>query len=145
MHKVESIAEFFERDHREIDAIFEKLTFQDSKKDLSFFNEFDKRLERHILWEESILFPAVTEVNPMIGQGPVRIMNMEHEAIRHTKAKAHRAFEDGDLHQARENCEAVRSMLEQHNMKEEHILYPACDHGLDAKVVAGILEKISAS
>lgn len=145
MNKVESITEFFERDHHEIDAIFEKLAFQDIKRDLFLFQEFDKRLERHIVWEEKILFPAIAAVNPMIGQGPVRMMNMEHEVIRHSKTNARRAFEKGELSQAREHCETVKSMLEQHNMKEEHILYPACDQALDAKAVAGILAKVRAS
>jgi iron-sulfur cluster repair protein YtfE (RIC family) len=139
----ETITEFFERDHREIDAIFEKLTFQDDKKDLPLFTEFDRRLERHIDWEESILFPAVAAINPMIGQGPVRIMKMEHEAIRHSKAKARQAFEQGKPTEAREHCEAVQAALAEHNMKEERILYPACDQSLDEKTVTGILEKVA--
>jgi hypothetical protein len=72
MQNVESITEFFEKDHREIDAIFEKLTFLDAKADCSAFDEFDRRLERHIRWEEELLFPAIGAVNPMIEQGPPR-------------------------------------------------------------------------
>jgi iron-sulfur cluster repair protein YtfE (RIC family) len=140
-----SITEFFENDHREIDAIFEGLSYGDAAKDLALFREFDRRLERHIRWEEDLLFPAIGAINPMIAQGPVRIMKLEHEAIRHSKAKARQAFEKGDLTEAREHCDAVRSMLEQHNMKEERILYPACDHDLGPHAVINILEKVKTS
>lgn len=139
-----SITEFFENDHREIDAIFEGLSYRDAAKDLSLFSEFDRRLERHIRWEEDLLFPAIGAINPMIAQGPVRIMKLEHEAIRHSKAKAKEAFEKGDLAGSREHCETVKEVLTQHNMKEEQILYPACDQSLDDRAVKELLAKISA-
>ena len=141
----ESITEFFEKDHREIDALFEGLTFKNAAEDLVLFDEFDRRLERHIHWEEDLLFPAIGKINPMIEQGPVRMMKIEHEAIRHSKAKAKDAFSRGELSGARENCEAVRETLLQHNMKEERILYPACDQSLDRHAVNDLLTKINAS
>lgn len=137
-----SITGFFENDHREIDAILDDLSYEDALKDLALFEEFDRRLERHIRWEEDLLFPAIVSINPMIAQGPVRIMKMEHEAIRHSKAKARDAFKKGDLAESREHCEAVKEMLAQHNMKEEGILYPACDQSLDNRGVRDLLAKI---
>lgn len=138
-----SITEFFENDHREIDAIFEGLSYGNAAKDLSLFREFDRRLEWHIRWEEDLLFPAIGAINPMIAQGPVRIMKLEHEAIRHSKAKAKEAFEKGDLTGSREHCEAVKEALTQHNIKEEQILYPACDHSLDDQAVKELFAKIN--
>lgn len=137
-----STTEFFENDHREIDALFEGLSYKDATKDLALFDEFDRRLERHIGWEEDLLFPAIGAINPMIAQGPVRIMKLEHEAIRHSKAKAREAFGKGDLAGSREHCEAMKETLAQHNMKEEQILYPACDQSLDDRAVAELLAKI---
>lgn len=145
MQNVESIAEFFEKDHREIDAIFEKLSFRDQKADLFLFQEFDRRLERHINWEENILFPSIGAVNPMMEQGPVRVMKMEHDAIRQSKAKASEAFLHGDMTSAKEHCDAVLQVLGQHNMKEEHILYPACDQSLDRVAVSDIFSKLKSS
>ena len=139
----ESITDFFEKDHREIDALFEGLSFKNAAEDLALFDEFDRRLERHIRWEEDLLFPAIGKINPMIEQGPVRMMKIEHEAIRHSKAKAIDAFSRRDLAGAREHCDAVRETLAQHNMKEERILYPACDQSLDRHAVSDLLTKIN--
>ncbi|MCG3205775.1 MAG: Iron-sulfur cluster repair protein YtfE [Elusimicrobia bacterium] len=139
-----SITEFFENDHREIDAIFEGLSYGDAAKDLALFKEFDRRLERHIRWEEDLLFPAIGAINPMIAQGPVRVMKLEHEAIRHSKAKAKEAFEKGDLAGSREHSEAVKEVLTQHNIKEEQILYPTCDQSLDERAVKELFDKINA-
>ena len=138
-----SITEFFENDHREIDAIFEGLAYEDAAKDLSLFKEFDRRLERHIRLEEDLLFPAIGAISPMIAQGPVRIMKLEHEAIRHSKAKAKEAFEKGDLAGSREHCEAVKEVLTQHNMKEEQILYPMADQALADSASAMVREMTS--
>jgi len=138
------ITDFFEKDHREIDALLEGLTYRDAASDFTRFEEFDRRLERHIRWEEDLLFPAIGEINPMIEPGPVRIMKVEHEGIRHIKSKAKEAFEKEDLARAREHCEAIKEMLSQHNMKEEHILYPACDQSLQKKIAEELLGKIGA-
>ena len=47
-----SISAFFEQDHREIDAIFASVNFDSPAEALVKFKEFDRRLERHINWEE---------------------------------------------------------------------------------------------
>lgn len=142
MDKTQSITNFFEVDHHEIDAIFDQISFKDPSKDLSLFEEFDHRLERHIHWEEDLLFSAIGKVAPMIEQGPVRIMKIEHEGIRNSKAKAKVAFKNGDLVAAQEHCQAMKEMLAQHNFKEEGILYPACDQSLDKERIAEIFSRI---
>lgn len=145
MNKTESITGFFEKDHHEIDSILEKLTFKDNASDSGIFDEFDRRLERHIKWEEDILFPAINAVNPMIEQGPIRIMKIEHESIRRSKANAKEAFKMGKLSLAQEHCDAMEATLTEHNMKEERILYPMCDESLDAAAVDQIFIKVRAS
>ena len=139
-----SISLFFERDHREIDSIYDRVRFQNAKDDLPLFQEFSKRLDRHIQWEEKILFPAVAKRNPQLEMGPIRIMKMEHEAIRDSKAKALTALNAADVQLASEHCETMIAILKQHNMKEEHILYPACDQTLDAETAGGILRTVKA-
>jgi iron-sulfur cluster repair protein YtfE (RIC family) len=145
MANVESIANFFEEDHRKIDAVFERLSFKDAVKDQDVFEDFDQRLEMHIHWEEDVLFPAIASINQMIEQGPVRIMKLEHEAIRHSKTKAKEAFVQGDLAAAQEHCEALRSILSEHNLKEERVLYPICDQSLDEIAITQIFSKLLAT
>ena len=80
------IFNFFEKDHREIDALFLDLRFKELPEYLSIFEEYDRRLERHIIWEETILFPALAQKNPMFREGPIRVMLMEHQEIRREKS-----------------------------------------------------------
>ena len=68
-----TITEFFEQDHKEIDALVEGLTF-DSPRALERFERFDARLERHIHWEESLLFPAAARHAPQLQAGPIGVM-----------------------------------------------------------------------
>ena len=71
----DAISAFFENDHREIDAILERTAF-DSPNAIVDFSEFDARLERHIRWEEELLFPAVAAKAPPLEMGPIRVMKM---------------------------------------------------------------------
>lgn len=138
----ETISSFFENDHREIDAILKRVNFEKPKEALPIFEEFNQRLERHIVWEEEILFPAVGGKNPMLAQGPVRVMRMEHQAIRENKAKALQALREGNGSQAKASTEAMLDVLGDHNVKEEQILYPACDQFLTAEETVTVLTKV---
>lgn len=127
-----TISAFFENDHREIDAILERTAF-DSPNAIVDFSEFDARLERHIRWEEELLFPAVAAKAPPLEMGPIRVMKMEHVAIRQHKAAALAALKAGDGASAKSHSDAMVQVLTSHNHKEEHVLYPACDQMLAAE------------
>lgn len=138
----EKISSFFERDHAEIDAVLESVPFAKPKEAAARFAEFDRRLERHIEWEESILFPAVAEKAPELEGGPLAVMRQEHKEIRAAKAAAQAALKEGDGPQARRDTDAMLSVLKPHNRKEEQILYPACDELLDDGERRAVLERV---
>lgn len=138
-----SISAFFERDHREIDAIFASVSFESPGEALAKFKEFDGRLERHINWEEDILFPAVGRKEPGLEAGPLRVMKMEHREIRENKAAALQALGKSDGKQARGFAERMCAVLRDHNGKEEMILYPACDNLLTQDEVQAVLSQVS--
>lgn len=117
---------FFEVDHREIDAIFRSVDFLSQKEAEAGFREFDRRLERHIRWEEEILFPAAAQAAPELEAGPLRVMRLEHEEIRREKAAAAAALSAGDGPRAASHAQAMARFLAEHNIKEEQVLYPAC-------------------
>jgi hemerythrin superfamily protein len=50
---------FFKEDHREIEQLLDKATASGPQVDLTYFDEFRKRLLIHIGIEEKILLPAV--------------------------------------------------------------------------------------
>lgn len=138
----DTISAFFENDHREIDAILERTAFA-SPSALADFSEFDARLERHIRWEEELLFPAVAAKAPPLEMGPIRVMKMEHVAIRQHKAAALAALKAGDGAAAKAHSEAMLQVLTGHNRKEEAVLYPACDQMLASEAPA-LLTKLGA-
>lgn len=136
------ISSFFEQDHREIDAILSEVPFESSKEAVTTFEEFDRRLERHIHWEEEILFPAVAQRAPELKLGPIRVMKMEHEDIRKNKAAALKALREGDGKLAKSHAEAMLRVLKDHNLKEEQILYPACDQLLSPGETKAVLDQV---
>lgn len=141
----ESVSGFFEQDHREIDAILAVVAFEFPEKAVEPFKEFDRRLERHIHWEEGILFPAVARKAPDLEAGPLRVMKLEHEEIRRHKAAALKALREGDGSLARDHVRAMTGVLKPHNVKEEHILYPACDDLLSGQEAREMFERIRAA
>ncbi len=140
--ETKQISNFFEQDHRQIDALFDGVRFESPKDALNPFKEFDRRLERHIRWEEEILFPAVSRKAPHLEMGPIRVMGMEHEEIRKNKAAALKALREGNGTLAKNHAQAMIEVLKEHNMKEEQILYPACDQLLSVEETAAILRQL---
>jgi regulator of cell morphogenesis and NO signaling len=139
------ISEYFEQDHDRLDDLFH--TFKEWKrKDYlrarEAFVGFKFGLQRHIVWEEEILFPLF-EGKTGITQGPTMVMRMEHRQIGqflealHVKVKAGNPDSD-----AEEN--ALVQILSLHNMKEESILYPAIDSHADPSDVSAAFEKMHA-
>ncbi|MBI4564146.1 MAG: DUF2249 domain-containing protein [Planctomycetes bacterium] len=147
----------FGRDHDEIDLLLGYLrqdlqsVIGDKKRSAGSlgrqFDEFDGRLERHIRWEEEILFPAAEVLQPFLAQGPGRVMRMEHEEIRRLKAEVGRCLHTKEasaaaVERTREALEALVSLLTDHNHKEESIYYPASEQVLDGGKKADLLRRV---
>ena len=141
----ESIASYFGRDHDEIDALLAAVDFTDPKAALPRLAEFDRRLEQHIVWEEGTLFPAVAGVAPALEQGPIVVMKMEHVSIRALKKESLDALRRGVCASAMGFVSEMLEVLGPHNMKEEHMLYPACDQFLPGPDALAMLDKIKAT
>ncbi len=124
-----TISVMFEQDHDRLDRLFH--TFREKKRsDLEAakeaFKEFKFGLQRHIVWEEEILFPAWEEKTGISEGGPTMVMRREHrqigdalEAI-HAKVQAQNPESDPEE-------QTLLNLLGAHNVKEERILYPAID------------------
>ncbi|ODT43347.1 MAG: hypothetical protein ABS70_08370 [Nitrospira sp. SCN 59-13] len=119
----------FEQDHDRLDALF--TTFQQQKrKDVAkakdAFVEFKFGLQRHIVWEEDVLFPKWEENSGMAEGGPTQVMRTEHRIIGECLEAIHQKVQannpDSDLEEQR-----LVDVLKSHNMKEERILYPSID------------------
>jgi len=126
-----SILEYFEKVHDRLDDLFKN--FQQYKQSdypraKEFFVAFKFGLQRHIVWEEEILFPLFEKKTGM-QFGPTYVMRMEHKEIATHLESIHKRVQKADPKSDREE-EKLLEALGVHNEKEEAILYPAIDRNL---------------
>jgi regulator of cell morphogenesis and NO signaling len=124
-----TITEFFEQDHDRLDELFK--TFQQSKRsDLpkaeDAFTGFKFGLQRHIVWEEDVLFPLWEKKTGMSDSGPTPAMRNEHRQIGQLLEAIHRKVADKNPDSDQEE-QGLLDLLGSHNRKEERALYPAID------------------
>jgi iron-sulfur cluster repair protein YtfE (RIC family) len=140
-----TIREVFEEDHDRLDALFK--TFQDCRRSncsraLESFKEFKFGLQRHIVWEEDLLFPLWEEKTGMSEGGPTYVMRAEHRRIGEYLEAIHRKVQEHNPESDREE-QALLDLLGSHNMKEERILYPSIDQVTGDEERASIYKKMN--
>lgn len=97
--------------------------------------DFIAEMETHFRTEEEVLFPAFEAATGMT-MGPTRMMRLEHAQMRELFGQMRSALEGRDGSGFAGVAETLLVLMQQHNMKEENILYPMCDRGLDAQADA---------
>lgn len=103
------------------------------------------QLETHFTSEEELLFPAFEEATGMTS-GPTEVMRGEHRQMRDLLAQMQDAVASRDGDAFGGAAETLLILMQQHNMKEENILYPMCDNALGTSDVgASLLERLNAS
>ncbi len=121
-----SIKEYMTTDHRECDNLYapleEALNEGDFEKALELFIPFKKAMLKHFAMEEEVLFPKMEEFMGS-GEGPIYVMKMEHAQIRSIIDQLGEAIEAKNQEKALGLGETFMIMTQQHNMKEEQILY----------------------
>lgn len=127
--KTLSIQAYYQKDHDRLDALFK--AFQGLKRrDVSSaqkrFREFKTGLQRHIVWEEEILFPLFESKTGLRNAGPTEVMRMEHRQIKRFLDAMHDKVQQRNIGTEAEET-ALLDTLGAHNEKEEQILYPAID------------------
>jgi iron-sulfur cluster repair protein YtfE (RIC family) len=125
-----TITAFYEEDHDRLDELFK--IFQTSKrsdfaKAKEAFKEFKVGLQRHIVWEEELLFPMLEEKTGMIEDGPTPVMRFEHSQIKQLLDAIHQKIEGQNLDTDQDE-QGLVNLLSSHNRKEERALYPAIDN-----------------
>jgi len=100
---------------------------------------FIAAMETHFHTEEETLFPAF-EAETGMTMGPTRMMRQEHAQMRTLFSQLGHTLASRDAEGFAGVAETLLVLMQQHNMKEENILYPMCDRSLDAQ--AGALEPV---
>jgi iron-sulfur cluster repair protein YtfE (RIC family) len=110
------------------------------------FDDFRNQMEAHFRAEESVLFPCFENAtgNPY---GPTEVMRSEHRHMREMMDAMDAAIRNADGDSYAGLSETLLIMMQQHNHKEEGILYPMCDSALgsDSGALAAQLAKEIAS
>jgi iron-sulfur cluster repair protein YtfE (RIC family) len=137
---------FFTGDHRRCDeswaAVESAADSGDMPATFAAFETFDRAMRLHLDLEEGLLFPALEAATAMRG-GPTQVMRMEHDQMRGVLDQMALAVGDGDVDGVIDHGDTLLMLVQQHNLKEEGVLYPMAQSVLGAGW-APIAEKIRA-
>jgi len=124
---IPSLNEFLTEDHDRLGEIldrFQEQTAENSVEAAELLTRFSSALLRHLLWEESILFPLFEQKT---GQsGLTDTLRGEHAEIREWLAALNENVKEGDTDSDRA-ADVLINELGGHNAREEHALYPRLD------------------
>ena len=132
-----NIKNFMTGDHRQCDELLataeQALATQAWDRATSAFTQFQNAVLQHFATEEGLLFPAF-EAKTGMHSGPTQMMRNEHVQMRELMEAARQALLAQDAEEYEGNAETLFIMMQQHNVKEENVLYPMCDQQLSDQV-----------
>ena len=135
MSERKTITAFYEQDHDRLDALFktfQQLKRSDFPKAKEAFTAFKIGLQRHIVWEEDLLFPLWEKETGITEGGATSVMRTEHRQIgQHLEAIHQKVVEQNPDSDHEE--QALLSVHGSHNKKEERVLYPGIDRVTSAE------------
>ncbi len=95
------------------------------------YEAFAKETERHFQMEERVMFLEFEQKTGMT-QGPTAIMRHEHIQMRNLIEEMGKAIDAKDKDKFFGNSETLMILMQQHNMKEEQMLYTMAQQHLSA-------------
>jgi hemerythrin-like domain-containing protein len=123
----DNIIEYMTFDHRRCDELFAhaETLFNDGEDEKAneMLKEFYYGMLNHLAKEEEVLFPDFVRTTGMSG-GPIQVMLMEHDQMRGLLKQMLESSQQGDVERAIAIGDTLMILIQQHNMKEEGILYP---------------------
>ena len=140
-----TINEVMTATHRVCDRCFaaaeEAVAAEDWPAAEAAWGQFSLLLEKHMtVLEEGLLFPAFEEFNGPAG--PTQVMRTEHEQIHALAGQIRVALSARDKQAFLGIAETLMLLIQQHNMKEEQILYPMMDESIaNAAELVGKLQQ----
>ena len=128
-----TIKEYLTLDHRKCDELFADMEYKasislaDAKE---IVEKFVAQTERHFQLEERIVFEEFEQKTGMT-QGPTQIMRHEHSQVRNLMKELLDAISQNNKDKFFGTSETLMILMQQHNMKEEQMLYPLAQQHLD--------------
>lgn len=125
---------YFTADHRSCDRLWADVEAAvdsgDDGRAARAWAAFNDAMERHFRMEEEVLFPAFEAATGMHGGGPTAVMRAEHVQMRGVLRTMADAAAGGDFESVADHGDTLLMLIQQHNVKEEGILYPMADNVL---------------
>ncbi len=138
-----TIVQYMTRDHRRCDELFagveEAVNRGEWSRAAQLLPAFAQAMDRHLRIEEELLFPAFEHRSGITG-GPTEVMRAEHARLRALLEELHQALDRRDPEDYLGVSETVLIMMQQHNLKEEQVLYSMLD-GILADQAPALLEQ----
>jgi hemerythrin-like domain-containing protein len=127
---MQGILNYMTKEHEKCDEHFATAEQQVSKGNWqdanTTFSDFKSAIERHFLMEEQVLFRYVERTMGNSG-GPIAVMRMEHSQMRGLLQSMAEMLEHKDQDGFLGDAETLLILMQQHNMKEEQIVYPMAE------------------
>ena len=129
-----TISEYMSGEHKTCDEVFARAEESVANGDWAAakggFKSYEKAMERHMAMEEGILFIAFEEETGMSGAGPTEVMRQEHTQMRGLIGEMKSALDAKDRNEFLGVAETQLVLMQQHNLKEEGMLYQMMDQVL---------------
>ena len=127
------VTTYMSHDHRRCDDLFAALEAAAGEGDwdtaTAGLETFLEGMTHHFELEETQVFPEFERLTGM-AMGPTRIMRMEHDQMRGLFEELRAAVTARDGDEALGVAETLNILMQQHNLKEEEIVYPMTDQAL---------------
>lgn len=130
---METIQESMTKDHHRCDELFAEAEACVSRDHWAEAGEhleaFTRAMERHFRLEEEALFPRFERATG-ITAGPTEVMRSEHAQMRLLIEGMADAAARRDQEEYLGQSETLLIIMQQHNAKEEQVLYPMADEAI---------------
>ena len=141
-----SIKDYLSHDHHQCDDLFVAAENAVSDGDMAAgekcFEAFRRGMKEHFSMEETVMFPAFEDVAGMT-DGPTELMRAEHAQMREVFGLMQSAIGMNHAEEYLGLSETLLMIMQQHNFKEEQILYRMADNVLGAEA-EDIVERMKA-
>lgn len=132
-----TISDFMMHGHKTCDELFARA--EDAAGDWTQtareLGAFRRALEQHLAMEEDVLFPAFEQRTGSSRGGPTETMRVEHAQMRALLDQLADAVADCDEKRYLGVADTLLVLMQQHNMKEESVIYPMIDSAV-AELIA---------
>lgn len=128
-----TISNYLGTDHKHCDGLFAAAEEAAAKDDwdnaAASFRSFYNALLHHFSMEEEVMFPAF-ESRTGMRQGPTGVMRSEHSQMTSLLNRMHDATARKDKNAYLGDADTLLILMQQHNVKEEQMLYQMADQAL---------------